>query len=1036
MAINVQKLLPSAKNSSALALSRGSSLSIKKKTADITKIATLSKERSDENVAIVRKSLIDVDTLIKSVVTEDAQTERTRRLRRENEDREERETKIEAPKEQKKFGLPKVSIPGSSFLDKIKRFLFFTALGWLFTRFNQELPRLEGILKTITSVYSVVETVFKFILESVVSFIERGYEAYDKVRETVKTVGGEKDQEDFDNLSSKLNEYINYVLVGGMALTGAINTFAKNARNYKPPKPQRPSGPSPAQRAAQKNALQRSQQAARIAARKASRAVIGKQATRQLLKLAKGPLSRLPIVGALVEFGLSWALGDNPGKAAFRGVGTLLLGAVGSLIMPGFGTFAGGWVGAELAGKLYDVLFENKKPEAKVEGRHKGGKIKRYATGGVVGSKGRTLTTQKSRKPSIPPQTLQPGKDVGGKNKIRKLYPDPKRKLTVSEWNLAGYAGTYADYEREYEKQKDRPSAYEALTDVRDTLSEIPFGIGSAMSAAIDAAFGQNISEGTINSIVSGLEGVYSIAYSASKNIESQTSNAVSGIAGQLPGMQSGGVIPNRTGGMMKTGDVNLTDFFRKDIKNKINSAIREVQKQLTVGKKKYTPQEQLDKGGKYLPPSQQERFPQGPTGKNGRYKPEELMKVGTLNEPSDGGPYWYGNGAYLRRGDAGPAFIKAKEAASKEKTRILINSAYRSYEHQDFMVKSGKYKVIAAPGQSAHGDGGALDIPVGSAGWKWMIKNGLDYGWKWMKYMEDEVHFEYVGGGKYEKQQTTPTQKTTPPKQTPTQTPKPSQKPTGKVYKGTASWYGRKDGFHGKTTSSGEIFNTDKLTAAIQWDLRNQFGGVSAKSQLYYAKVTNLDNGKSVTVKINDVGPLTSGGIIDLSEAAFKAIASGGLGQGRLYNVTVEKLGPAPREGSKQASISDEKKNQFAGLDMFDVGPFTSINGDLAINPSVLMGLESAVRNVAENYQTPNILSGTKSNDTQQYIPKQSTTKDVSSLTTYPTYSEEGGMIFAIQPIIVEKKVPISAGQNKATAFMITGSGGVNNTDISLNRG
>ena len=167
--------------------------------------------------------------------------------------------------------------------------------------------------------------------------------------------------------------------------------------------------------------------------------------------------SRLPLLGGLVEFGLSWALGDPVGKAAFRGVGTLLLGAVGSLIMPGFGTFVGGWAGAELAGKLYEILFENKKPQTAVQTQRRGGKIRRYATGGqVVGQQGRTLTTQKRRKKFVTPQTTQPGKDVGGKNKIQKLYPDPSRKLSISEWNLAGHAGTYADYEKEYERLKNK----------------------------------------------------------------------------------------------------------------------------------------------------------------------------------------------------------------------------------------------------------------------------------------------------------------------------------------------------------------------------------------------------------------------------------------------------------------------------------------------------------------------------------------------------------------------------------------------------
>ncbi|MFO1155673.1 MAG: septal ring lytic transglycosylase RlpA family protein [Rhodospirillales bacterium] len=73
---------------------------------------------------------------------------------------------------------------------------------------------------------------------------------------------------------------------------------------------------------------------------------------------------------------------------------------------------------------------------------------------------------------------------------------------------------------------------------------------------------------------------------------------------------------------------------------------------------------------------------------------------------------------------------------------------------------------------------------------------------------------------------------------------------------RGEASWYG--PGFHGRKTASGERFNQHELTAAH----RKLPLGTKAR-------VTNLDNGKSVEVKINDRGPYVRGRIIDLSKAA-----------------------------------------------------------------------------------------------------------------------------------------------------------------------
>jgi rare lipoprotein A len=81
-----------------------------------------------------------------------------------------------------------------------------------------------------------------------------------------------------------------------------------------------------------------------------------------------------------------------------------------------------------------------------------------------------------------------------------------------------------------------------------------------------------------------------------------------------------------------------------------------------------------------------------------------------------------------------------------------------------------------------------------------------------------------------------------------------------GFVQVGIASWYG--PGFHGSRTASGEIYNMYKLTAAHK-----------TLPLGTYVKVINLENGKSVIVKVNDRGPFVKGRIIDLSYAAAKKL-------------------------------------------------------------------------------------------------------------------------------------------------------------------
>lgn len=72
----------------------------------------------------------------------------------------------------------------------------------------------------------------------------------------------------------------------------------------------------------------------------------------------------------------------------------------------------------------------------------------------------------------------------------------------------------------------------------------------------------------------------------------------------------------------------------------------------------------------------------------------------------------------------------------------------------------------------------------------------------------------------------------------------------------GKASWYGKK--FHGHKTSNGEIYDMYKMTAAHR--------SLPIPS---YVKVTNLDNGKTVTVRVNDRGPFHNSRILDVSYAA-----------------------------------------------------------------------------------------------------------------------------------------------------------------------
>lgn len=98
----------------------------------------------------------------------------------------------------------------------------------------------------------------------------------------------------------------------------------------------------------------------------------------------------------------------------------------------------------------------------------------------------------------------------------------------------------------------------------------------------------------------------------------------------------------------------------------------------------------------------------------------------------------------------------------------------------------------------------------------------------------------------------------------------------------GKASWYGK--AFHGRLTANGEVFDMNHLTAAHK-----------TMPLPSYARVTNVANGRSVIVRVNDRGPFSNNRVIDLSKRAAEVLDY--ISDGTA-NVKVEYAGRAPLHG------------------------------------------------------------------------------------------------------------------------------------------
>jgi rare lipoprotein A len=104
----------------------------------------------------------------------------------------------------------------------------------------------------------------------------------------------------------------------------------------------------------------------------------------------------------------------------------------------------------------------------------------------------------------------------------------------------------------------------------------------------------------------------------------------------------------------------------------------------------------------------------------------------------------------------------------------------------------------------------------------------------------------------------------------------------------GIASWYGAD--FHGRRTANGEVYDMNAISAAHP-----------TMPMPSYARVTNLENGRSIIVRVNDRGPYAHGRIIDLSTGTAKALGTYGAGLGR---VRVEYVGRAGLAGSDDQAL------------------------------------------------------------------------------------------------------------------------------------
>lgn len=586
MAINSQKFLPGSSSSSIV---RASTSSLK-----LDDVKTAGPNNSGDITLKIYKKVVKIDKFLKNNLKLSSKENEVNRKETEKKSREKKEKQLESPKKFKGFEILSGALPKTGILDSVKRFIIFTFAGWLFTKLFKFLPKLLDIVKFIAPIYSWVEKGIGMLLGGFITFIDLGYKAYDKVRSFTKQIGGENFQKVFDSFSSNLNKFLNLAIIAAMiaarsgvgfggglggrgGLPGSVGIGGKGAGKGRVVDPKTARrfterfGREAAERKFGKDAVKSlggkyGRSGVTNLARKGLVASLGTGGTKVLLRSAKPILRNIPLIGGLVEFALSWALGDPVGKAAFRGIGSVLVGLVGAAIGGPIGAGVGGFVGGEIGGVLYDMIFGGKKVTKKIQKKNKGGLVKK--TKGQPSRSSTIKTSGTKRIKKLPRAKLRPGKDVGGKKKIEKLYPDPESFSFGSGFNWL--SSLFGGDKEELKKNKYKlPNALKTLVKVGENLGKSEDWVGALMSAGVQIALGQ----------IPDIKGIASSITSALASARSSASQGMDIVRKSISGFADGGLVS------MNSYSGNDSSVFERalegTIKKRVDDSLRGVKKEL-----------------------------------------------------------------------------------------------------------------------------------------------------------------------------------------------------------------------------------------------------------------------------------------------------------------------------------------------------------------------------------------------------------------------------------------------------------------------
>lgn len=215
MALNTQKLLPGSgpKTKSALVVIP----KVKSSLVSVAKLKKKSTEKDDPLINILKKTILinkNIEKINEQLIKQQNIKRRESLLAK----RKGEESRLETSEKKKKKKKKKDAGPGEpSFLQRVKDFLTYTFLGWLFKRTNTLIPKILGVLEGIGKVAETLAQIIGTIGNGIITFIDKGYELWDNFKAWKKeNIDGTNFEKIFNPLIDNLETFANLAVIAGL----------------------------------------------------------------------------------------------------------------------------------------------------------------------------------------------------------------------------------------------------------------------------------------------------------------------------------------------------------------------------------------------------------------------------------------------------------------------------------------------------------------------------------------------------------------------------------------------------------------------------------------------------------------------------------------------------------------------------------------------------------------------------------------------------------------------------------------------------